>query len=54
MRKLKKDNTIEEVTAILRDDQPKKRKKLRGCDCKRDDGLPTHTLPRQPHKKHTR
>ena len=30
MRKLKKDNTIEEVAAIIRGDQPERRKKPRG------------------------
>ena len=40
MRKLKKDNTIEEVTAIIRGDQPQRKKKQR----KQQWGSPTAML----------
>jgi len=42
MRKLKKDNTIEEVAAIIRGDQPQREKKQRGR--KQQWGSPTAML----------
>jgi len=53
MRKQKKDKTLEEVAAIIRGDQPKRRKKPRGADCQREHGIFAATLPKRPSKKQT-